>query len=200
MPITINGTGTVTGITAGGLPDGTVIDTTLATSAIQLVAPAEAIAFVCQNTAPTGWLKANGDAVSRTTYANLFAALGTTFGAGNGSTTFNLPDLRGEFLRGWADGRAVDTGRTLGSAQGEGTQNHKHTMPMGFDSNAFYGWQDGGGNPIYGSEVQSGANRTSGTGTTQSGTTLRIAYTDQMRDINGETRPRNISLLAVIKF
>jgi microcystin-dependent protein len=46
-------------------------------------------------TAPTGWLLCNGDAVSRTTYADLFAVIGTTFGTGDGSTTFNVPDFRG---------------------------------------------------------------------------------------------------------
>ncbi len=47
------------------------------------------------NTAPPGWLLCDGSAVSRTTYADLFAVVGTTYGAGNGSTTFNVPDLRG---------------------------------------------------------------------------------------------------------
>jgi microcystin-dependent protein len=47
------------------------------------------------NTAPTGWLLCNGSAVSRTTYADLFTAIGTTYGVGDGSTTFNIPDLRG---------------------------------------------------------------------------------------------------------
>lgn len=50
--------------------------------------------------APTGWLACDGSAVSRTTYANLFASIGTTHGAGNGSTTFNLPDIRGIYVRG----------------------------------------------------------------------------------------------------
>ena len=50
--------------------------------------------------APTGWLLAAGSAVSRTTYATLFAAIGTTYGAGDGSTTFNLPDFRGVFPKG----------------------------------------------------------------------------------------------------
>ena len=59
----------------------------------------------------------NGSAVSRATYADLFTAIGTTFGIGNGSTTFNLPDLRGEFIRGWDNGRNVDPGRALGSFQ-----------------------------------------------------------------------------------
>lgn len=79
--------------------------------------PAGSIIHVAQSSAPPGYLKANGAAVSRATYAALFAAIGTTFGAGDGATTFNLPDLRGEFLRGWDDSRGVDTGRTLGSAQ-----------------------------------------------------------------------------------
>jgi microcystin-dependent protein len=70
-----------------------------------------------QNAAPTGWLKANGAAISRTTYSALFDAIGTTYGVGNGSTTFNVPDLRGDFVRGWDDGRGVDTGREMGSFQ-----------------------------------------------------------------------------------
>ena len=53
--------------------------------------------------APDGWLMCQGQAVSRTTYADLFAVVGTAFGAGDGSTTFNIPDLRGEFLRGAGD-------------------------------------------------------------------------------------------------
>jgi microcystin-dependent protein len=52
------------------------------------------------STAPEGWLLCQGQAISRTTYADLFAVIGTAFGAGDGSTTFNVPDLRGEFLRG----------------------------------------------------------------------------------------------------
>lgn len=68
-------------------------------------------------TPPSGWLKANGVAVSRTTYSALFGAIGTTYGVGDGITTFGLPDLRGEFIRGWDDGRGVDAGRVLGSRQ-----------------------------------------------------------------------------------
>ncbi|WP_231679148.1 phage tail protein, partial [Ralstonia pseudosolanacearum] len=51
------------------------------------------------------------------TYAALYAEIGTTFGAGDGAATFNLPDLRGEFLRGWDDGRGVDSGRGIGTWQ-----------------------------------------------------------------------------------
>ncbi|AGH57633.1 tail fiber protein [Cyanophage KBS-S-2A] len=89
--------------------------------------PAGTIIYSARSTAPTGYLKANGAAVSRTTYATLFAAIGTTYGAGNGSTTFNVPDLRGEFIRGVDDGRGVDSGRTLGSTQGSANKSHNHT-------------------------------------------------------------------------
>ena len=75
---------------------------------------------------PFGWLKCNGDVVSRTQYAALFDVIGTRFGAGNGSTTFGLPDLRGEFVRGWDDGRGVDPGRELGSAQEGQNALHSH--------------------------------------------------------------------------
>ncbi|MCL9847349.1 phage tail protein [Ralstonia solanacearum] len=83
----------------------------------QLVSQAGLIGYFARSTAPNGWLKANGAAVSRTTYAALFTEIGTTFGAGDGANTFNLPDLRGEFLRGWDDGRGVDSGRGFGTWQ-----------------------------------------------------------------------------------
>lgn len=57
--------------------------------------PAGAVIFFAGAAAPTGWLLCNGQAVSRTTYAALFAAIGVVYGVGNGSTTFNVPDLRG---------------------------------------------------------------------------------------------------------
>ena len=63
------------------------------------------MAFFAADAAPAGWLECNGSAVSRTTYAALFAAIGTEYGVGDGTTTFNLPDLRGEFMRGWDNGR-----------------------------------------------------------------------------------------------
>lgn len=73
---------------------------------------------------PIGWLLCNGQAVSRTTYAALFAALSTTWGVGDGSTTFNVPDLRGRFPRGVA---ASGTGDALGDTFGADT--HTHTGP-----------------------------------------------------------------------
>lgn len=78
--------------------------------------------------APTGWLECNGAAVNRTTYAALYTAIGTTWGAGDGVTTFNVPDLRAQFLRGWDHGKGTDTGRTFGSYQADMYAAHKHTL------------------------------------------------------------------------
>lgn len=68
-----------------------------------------------------GTLIEDGSAVSRTTYAALFSVIGTRFGPGDGSTTFNLPDKRGEFLRGWANGSARDPDRASRTDRGDGT-------------------------------------------------------------------------------
>lgn len=147
-------------------------------------APAGAVVFYAQSTAPTGWLKANGALISRTTYAALFSAIGTTYGAGDGATTFKLPDLRGEFLRGWDDGRGVDAGRANASAQSDAMQGHKHT----------FGWvmvtsYDGG---QFGRNfLVSGSNDTGGPITDGTNGTPRTA---------AETRPRNIAMLPCIKY
>ncbi len=73
--------------------------------------------------APSGWLLCNGAEVSRTTYADLFAVMGTIFGAGNGSTTFNLPDLRGRSPIGMGQGAGLSN-RALGAAGGA----ERHTL------------------------------------------------------------------------
>jgi microcystin-dependent protein len=77
-------------------------------SYVDQVTPAGSLMAYAASTAPTGWLLCDGSAVSRTTYATLFAAISTTWGTGDGSTTFNVPDLRGQFLRGF-DSRSTAT-------------------------------------------------------------------------------------------
>lgn len=73
-----------------------------------------------------GWLKCDGTAISRTTYADLFAIIGTNFGAGNGTTTFNLPDARGRVLGTTGSGSGL-TPRSLGANVGE----ESHTLTVG---------------------------------------------------------------------
>ena len=82
-------------------------------------APVGTIQYFAMDAPPTGYLKADGTLVSRTVYADLFTAIGTTYGVGDGTTTFALPDLRGEFVRGFDDGRGVDSSRVFGSTQGD---------------------------------------------------------------------------------
>lgn len=103
-------------------------DISFSGSIADLLGAAGMVVYFAQNAAPAGFLKANGSAVSRTTYAALFAAIGTTFGAGNGSSTFALPDLRGEFVRGWDNGRGVDAARAFGSAQADAFRTHTHAV------------------------------------------------------------------------
>ena len=81
--------------------------------------------FAC-TTVPDGWLICLGTAYSRTTYAALYACIGDTYGAGDGSTTFNVPDLRGQFIRGWSFGGVSDPGRVYGSNQGDDNKEHSH--------------------------------------------------------------------------
>jgi hypothetical protein len=82
-------------VASANLVDGTVTVDDLAAGTVERLLPAGAVMAFAMNSAPDGWLPANGGAVSRTNYAALFAAIGTTHGVGNGSTTFNVPDLRG---------------------------------------------------------------------------------------------------------
>lgn len=115
-----NGTSALSGNLVAPSTSGNVLTsngTTWTSAAPVDPVPSGAVMHFAMSSAPTGWLKANGAAISRTTYASLFAAIGTTFGSGDGSTTFNVPDLRGEFTRGWDNGRGVDSGRAFGSAQ-----------------------------------------------------------------------------------
>jgi len=82
--------------------------------------PAGAIIPYISETEPSGWLKCDGTAVSRTTYSSLFAVVGTAFGSGDGSTTFNLPDLRGRTVIGSGTGSGL-TARTLAATGGAET-------------------------------------------------------------------------------
>ncbi|MEL6089578.1 phage tail protein [Bartonella schoenbuchensis] len=76
---------------------------------------------------PEGWLLCDGKAYSRKDYASLFAAIGETWGSGDENTTFNVPDLRGMFLRGLDSQRGIDKNRVLGSKQDDAIKSHTHT-------------------------------------------------------------------------
>ncbi|MEJ1378184.1 MAG: phage tail protein [Candidatus Sedimenticola sp. (ex Thyasira tokunagai)] len=129
---------------------------------------------------PAGYLECNGTAINRTTYSDLFAVIGTGFGAGDGSTTFNLPDLRGEFIRGWDNSRGIDSGRALRSSQADDYKSHSHTLTASSTAEG----------------TASDIDRSDGTG----------SLTSQPRSIStnasggSETRPRNIAMMFCIKY
>ena len=107
-----------------------ILATTKALQALRLAMDEEMVGMTgmfSTTTAPPGWLKENGAAVSRAAYARLFAKIGTKFGAGDGVTTFNLRDSRAKFPRFVDDGRGIDVGRTVGSDQADETRIHNHS-------------------------------------------------------------------------
>lgn len=138
--------------------------------------PSGAVFYFAATTAPAGYLVCNGSTISRTTYAALFAVIGTTFGAGDGATTFRLPDLRGEFIRGWDAGRGADSGRSFGSFQADEFKSHTHQQKR--DDNS-------------GAQATSGGNPDGAYGSLDIGPTGAAG--------GSETRPRNIALLPCIK-
>ena len=93
--------------------------------------PAGIVMPFAGSTAPHGYLLCDGSAVSRTDYADLFTAIGTTYGAGDGSTTFNLPNLSGRVVLGVSQSHALGT--TGGEASHTLTEQelpaHSHTVP-----------------------------------------------------------------------
>lgn len=144
--------------------------------------PAGTVEWFAASTPPTGYIKANGAAVSRTLYAALFNAIGTTHGVGDGSTTFNVPDLRGEFIRGLDDGRGVDTGRAMGSAQAGQFGQHTHVQQSLTGTGSANGY---GPSSAYSATAAATAASTAAAGGTGNGS---------------ETRPRNVAMLPCIKF
>ena len=118
-------------------------------------APAGGVHYFPATAAPTGFLKANGALISRTTYAALYAFavasgnisvndgawLSGQFSPGDGATTFRIPDLRGYHVRAFDDGRGIDSGRAIGTVQADATVTHNHSVA---DGGHAHGVNDGG--------------------------------------------------------
>jgi microcystin-dependent protein len=156
--------------------------------------PAGTVLPFAGDTAPSGWAICNGDPVSRTDYAELFTAIGELWGVGDGSTTFNLPDMRGQFLRGLDTTEGVDPDfatRAVGSSQEDKMQGHKHEEDSNWRSwNMYTGT---GGNMLY--------NQLSGSA--GPGNVVGVPKSD---GVNGtprtgpETRPKNVAVNYIIKL
>ena len=133
------------------------------------------------STVPTGSLECDGTAISRTIYADLFSDIGTTYGVGDGSTTFNIPDLRGEFIRGWDNGKGTDSGRAIASSQADDFESHRHSTPSGGGDGAGFASSSG---------VMARSNHTN-----NSMGTYYMSYAG-----GAETRPLNIAMMFCIKY
>ncbi|WP_417805287.1 phage tail protein [Thalassospira lucentensis] len=141
-------------------------------------------------TAPEGWLVCDGSAVSRTDYADLFAAIGTVWGHGDQITTFNLPDLRGEFVRGFDDGRGVDEGREFASGQLDQMQQITGSIGVVSRFNSPEG--------VFSYTPQAGT--TDATSGINNQNKLRFDSADSPdARVGAETRPRNVAMTYAIK-
>lgn len=147
--------------------------------------PAGTFNYFCNVTAPIGYLECNGQAVNRTAYPELFNAIGTLYGIGDGTTTFNLPDLRGEFIRGVDNGRGVDGGRTIASFQKATTITSDEGLAP-----ATQGLGNISENSV---DINTDAITVYWNISTNSGVFSNTQYL-------GKVRPRNIALLPCIKY
>jgi len=160
--------------------------------------PAGSVFTFATTTVPSGYLECNGAAVSRSTYASLFSAISTTWGAGDGSSTFNLPDLRGQFVRGWDNSAGVDSGRSFASSQSDQNKTHDHSVTdpghvhgTTFDNNKYV---PGAGTTTVG---LGGAGSYPADVFTMSSATTGISLAT---DGGTEVRVKNKALMYVIKF
>ncbi|WP_051202678.1 phage tail protein [Sediminimonas qiaohouensis] len=160
--------------------------------------PAGAVFALAKSSPPAGFLECDGAALSRSTYANLFNAIGTVFGAGDGSTTFNIPDLRGEFVRGWDNARGADSGRGFGTWQGDAIRNiygeliyHANSTATNMQNeNGVFGRVGTNNNFRRGGVEETGA---SSVRTTTFDASSVVPTADQ-------NRPRNVALMHCIKY
>lgn len=154
------------------------------------VIPPGAIMAFAMEAVPNGWLKCDGTTRLRSDFPALFAAINTIYGS-TGTTTFNLPDYRGAFLRGKDDGKGLDPNRAFASYQEDDTKSHTHTITdpghfhtIGTDDN------DAGGTTTIDGSNTVAANRPTSTATT--GITINATG-------GTETRPKNYAIVYCIK-
>ncbi len=177
--------------------------------------PTGAVFCMAVATVPSGYLECDGTAVSRTTYAALFAVIGTQYGNPN-STQFRVPDLRGEFVRGFDNNRNIDSGRSIGSSQGSQNAQHNHsasaTSTAGAHSHSLNYQrkqvEDTGTAFVTDIRRQGGdgdGGSTTFTNNTDSGfmnnATVSVSTSVSIANQGGnESRPRNVAMMYVIKF
>jgi len=172
--------------------------------------PSGAVFCIAVASVPSGYLECNGQSVSRTTFAALFAVIGTQYGASN-SSTFKVPDLRGEFIRGFDNGRGVDSGRSVASSQSHQHPQHNHAVSASSSSSVTDPGHTHTMNFNQGNIISSGGAfglKDSGTANriNSNSTGISVSTSTSINQSNrggtsnsSETRPRNIAMMYVIK-
>ena len=159
--------------------------------------PSGSVFHIASSVVPNGYLEANGTYVSRFTYATLWAALGSPAPAtGDPANTFRLPDLRGEFIRGWDNGRGLDTGRALLSAQLSQNLSHAHLFDdiRWSEISGAYTYND----PVLGT-ISVGPGAGSNKGTDYDNGAHFIQHGTYSSG-GSEARPHNVALMPIIKY
>jgi microcystin-dependent protein len=196
-PSAITGTAVIT--TDSRLSDArTPIDSSVSFSklvqAVQetLVPTGSVVAFAFNAFAgiPDGWIECNGSAVSRSTYSNLYSKIGVSYGSGDGSTTFNLPDLRGYFIRGSGTNSDGTASGSFATKQSDDVKPHNHPVSWAF------------GNCVLNvHETQGG--RSTGSATTVTDINVSTGFPSAsiaiQTNLGTETRPKNIAMMYCIK-
>ena len=161
---------------------------------VDTVMPSGMIMPFAGTSAPTSWLACNGAAISRSTYATLYNAIGTTWGTGDGSTTFNVPDLRGVFLRGTGTNGTYGTaiGQAVGTYAADTYLNHSHGISDPGHSHTVGAFASPGLSP-------GGTTYNTGSGTTNSGTSTTGISVNTSTTGGTETKPKNYGVLYIIK-
>ena len=164
--------------------------------------PVGTVFWRAANAVPSGYLVANGSLVSTTAYANLFGAIGYSYG-GSGAS-FALPDLRGQFIRGIDAGRGVDPGRSFGSTQTSslGPHNHYYQDAWYVYDEESYGSPlvDAYGNPVPYDESIGPLNISTYDQDAGAYQFTRLTQTNGSIGTSTETRPTNVALLPIIKY
>ena len=165
---------------------------------VDAAGPSGAIMAFAGTTAPSGWLKCEGQAISRTTYATLYAAIGTAWGVGDGSTTFNVPDLRGMFVRGTGTNATGSSsgavGPSVGAYAADTYLNHSHGVTDPGHVHSFPGYAGSAPSTAAGGSTWyiTGSNTNTNSNTT--GLTVNTSTTG-----GTETKPKNYGVLYIIK-
>lgn len=159
------------------------------------VQPPGEVASFAMSSCPAGWLAADGTAVSRSTYAGLYSKISTTWGSGDGSTTFNVPDLRGTFLRGTGTNGTYATavGPAVGTYAADTYLNHSHgvTDPGHFHTVGL----------ASSSNIQAAAGQTQNKVDNGNSSTNTTGLTVNTSTTGGtETKPKNYGVLFCIKY